>query len=186
LVNGAVSPYIATLSMPTTRLRTAGLAAALLAGAAAPAMAAGVAGLFSQGRSHFVITGGSATAFDQSYFVLGIGGSYNLFDGFNVGLHVARWTGEDPAITQITPSVQYVFHRVPGVSPYLGAFYRRAIIDDLPDLDSTGVRAGVYLGAGRSAYLGAGLVQETYRDCRESVYRDCSDTYPEFSFTFVF
>jgi hypothetical protein len=172
--------------MTRNRLRCVGLAAALLAGAAAPATAAGVAGLFSQGRSHFVISGGSATAFDQSYFVLGVGGSYNLFDGFSVGLHVARWTGEDPAITQITPSLQYVFHRVPGVSPYLGAFYRRAIIDDLPDLDSTGVRAGVYLGVGRSAYLGAGLVQETYRDCRESVYRDCSGTYPEFNFTFVF
>lgn len=162
------------------------LFAAVLATLPAAATAAGVAGLFSQGRAHFAIVGGSGEAFDQSYFVLGVGARYHLFDGLSIGLHVESWTGGDPGITKITPSVQYVFYQVPRISPYLGVFYRRTQVEDLPDLDSTGGRAGVYLSAGSNAFFGAGVVQETYLDCKDSIYRDCSDTYPEVSFTFIF
>lgn len=160
--------------------------AALAIAACAPATAAEVAGVFGQGRTHFTVVGGSGYAFDDSYFVLGVGASYYLVDGLNVGLYAESWSGGDPSMTKITPSVQYVFYQVPRVSPYVGAFYRRTYIEDMRDLDSAGGRAGVYVAAGRNLYFGAGAVYESYLDCDKSIYRECTDTYPEISITFAF
>ena len=167
------------------------LVAALAAAAcafAAPAMAqsAGVAGGFSKGKTHVFATAGSGSAFDESYLVLGLGVSYYLFDGFNVGLSYESWTGADPKISKITPSVQYVFYQLQPVKPYVGAFYRRTSIERLPDLDSAGARAGVYFQLGRNAYLGLGGVYESYIDCNTGTYRKCDSTYGEASLTFAF
>jgi hypothetical protein len=145
----------------------------------------GAAGVFSRGRTHFVITAGNGYAFDESYLVLGAGVSYYLIDGLNVGLSLESWTGSDPGMYKVTPSVQYVFHQVP-LKPYVGGFYRRAYVDGLPDISSVGARAGVYLTAGRNAYIGIGAVYESYVDCNKTVYRSCSDAYPEVSFTVAF
>ena len=169
-----------------TKTSTTLVAAVLATIAGAPAMAADVAGVFSQGRTHLAVVVGSGYAFDDNYTVLGVGASYYLADGLNIGLYAESWTGGDPGIYKITPSVQYVFYQVPHVSPYLGAFYRRTYIDNLSDLNSVGGRAGVYVAAGRNAYFGAGAVYESYLDCNETFYNDCSDTYPEISFTFAF
>jgi hypothetical protein len=163
------------------------LVTAMLAMAAtAPAGAAEVAGVFSRGHTHLSAFGGSGSAFGDNYVVLGVGASYYLTDGLSVGIHAESWTGGDPAITKLTPSVQYVFYQVPRVSPYVGAFYRRTYIEDRPDLDSAGGRAGVYISAGRSVYIGVGGVYETYMDCDKAVYQDCTDSYPEISFTVAF
>jgi len=162
------------------------LAAMLATIASAPVAAADVAGVFSQGRTHVAVVGGSGSAFNDSYFVFGVGVSYYLVDGLNIGLSAESWTGGDPGISKITPSVQYVFYQVPRVSPYVGAFYRRTYIDNLPDLDSVGGRAGVYVAAGHNAYIGVGGVYESYLDCDTNLYRSCTDSYPEISFTFAF
>jgi hypothetical protein len=146
----------------------------------------GVAGAFGRGRTHFVVTGGTGYAFDESYFVLGLGVSYYVIDGLNVGLFVESWSGSDPHLYKVTPSAQYVFYQVPVLKPYIGAFYRRTYVDGLPDINSVGGRAGVYLQAGRNAYVGAGAVYESYLDCNQSVYSSCSNTYPELSFTVAF
>jgi len=151
-----------------------------------PATAAEVAGAFSKGRTHFIITGGSGYAFDESYFVLGLGVSYYLIDGLNVGLFLESWSGSDPGMYKVTPSVQYVFYQIPWLNPYIGGFYRRAYVDGLPDISSVGGRAGVYFAAGRNAYIGVGAVYESYIDCKKTVYRSCNDTYPEVSFTIAF
>jgi hypothetical protein len=167
------------------------LAAALAAAAcalAAPAIAqtAGIAGGFSQGRTHLAVTAGTGNAFNESYVVLGVGASYYLFDGFNVGLGFESWTGASPKMTKITPSVQYVFYQVQTVKPYVGAFFRRTSIEGLNDLDSVGGRAGVYLQAGRNAYFGLGAVYESYLDCNTGTYHKCNSTYGEVSVTFAF
>ena len=167
------------------------LAAAVAAAAcalASPAMAqsVGVAGAFSKGKTHVVATAGTGYAFDESYLVLGVGASYYLIDGLNAGLAVEFWTGSDPSLTKITPSVQYVFYQVQTVKPYVGAFYRRTKIDGLDDLDSAGARAGVYIQAGRNAFIGLGGVYESYIDCNETTYRKCDSTYAEISLTFAF
>lgn len=144
------------------------------------------AGVFSKGRTHVVATAGTGSAFDDTYLVLGVGLSYYLVDGLSVGIGYESWTGSDPNMSKITGSVQYVFYQVETVKPYVGAFYRRTNIDNLPNLDSTGARGGVYIGAGRNLYIGIGAVYESYLDCNSSVYRSCSSTYGEVSFTFAF
>ena len=145
-----------------------------------------MAGAFSKGRMHFAVTAGSGSAFDESYLVLGIGASYYLVDGLGVGVHYEWWSGADPDITKLTGSVQYVFHQVQAAKPYLGGFYRRTDVGGLPDLDSVGGRAGVYIGAGRNAHLGLGVVYESYLDCSETIYRSCDSTYGEVTFTIAF
>ena len=164
------------------------VAAAALAACAfvPPAAAQTGAGAFSKGRTHFVLTAGTGYAFDESYFVLGIGASYYVVDGLNVGLHVESWSSGDPGLLKITPSVNYIFHQAQQVKPYVGAFLRRTRIDGLDDLDSVGGRAGVYIQAGRNTFIGLGGVYESYLDCSSSVYRECDSTYAEISVTFAF
>ncbi len=169
-----------------TRIGATLVAAVLAMAAGAPVAAADVAGVFSRGRTHVAVVGGSGYAFDESYLVLGVGASYYLVNGLNIGLYAESWTGSDPGIYKVTPSVQYVFYQVPRVSPYVGVFYRRTYIDDLPNLDSAGGRAGAYLATGRNVFVGAGVVYESYLDCSKTTYKSCSDTYPELSITFAF
>jgi hypothetical protein len=167
-------------------LLCAALAMAVVLEPFAQADAAEVGASFSQGRSRFSIVGGNGYAFDESYFVLGVGAGYYVADGLNVGLDLEWWTGGDPGITKVSPSLQYVFYQVPRVAPYVGAFYRRSYIQDFEDLSSAGGRAGVYISAGRNTHVGLGAVYESYFDCEESTYVSCSDTYPEISFTVAF
>lgn len=151
-----------------------------------PAAAQQVAGIFSKGRTHFFITGGSGYAFDETYFVLGLGVSYYLVDGLNAGLAFESWSGSDPSMYKITPSLTYVFYQAQTVKPYVGAFYRRTNVDGLPDIDSAGGRAGAYFQAGRNTFIGFGVVYESYFDCSSAIYRKCDSTYPELSFTIAF
>ncbi|HEY7742871.1 MAG TPA: hypothetical protein VIA19_07480 [Burkholderiales bacterium] len=168
-----------------------GLASTVVAAVAAlaftqPAAAQQVAGTFGKGRTHFFITGGSGYAFDESYFVLGLGVSYYLIDGLSAGLAYESWSGSDPGMYKITPSLTYVFYQVDRVKPYVGGFYRRTNVDGLPDIDSAGARGGVLLQAGRNVHFGFGVVYESYLDCSTAVYRKCDSTYPELSFTIAF
>ena len=41
--------------------------------ASSPAAGADVAGAFGKGRTHFVVTAGTGYAFDETYFVAGLG-----------------------------------------------------------------------------------------------------------------
>ena len=148
-------------------------------------LAADVSGAFSQGRKHFTIYGGTGYAFNDDYLVLGLSGSYFITDGLNIGLAYESWSGGSPGISKVTPSMLYVFYQSQTIKPYVGAFYRRTYIDNLPDLESAGGRAGVYLSSG-NAYVSVGGVYESYLDCEESIYRKCDDTYPEIGITFVF
>ena len=168
------------------QLVAAGLALAAAVAATQTATAADVAGVFGQGRTHFVVSGGTGYAFNQTYFVLGLGATYYVINGLNVGLFAESWTGADPHLTKVTPSVQYVFYQVPKVKPYVGAFYRRTYVSGDSDFNSVGGRAGAYFAAGRNAYIGLGAVYESYLDCNKSVVKSCSDTYPEISFTVAF
>jgi hypothetical protein len=172
--------------MTTMNNKLAAAIMAVLATVAAPAAAQSVAGAFGKGRTHFVLTASSGYAFDESYFVLGLGASYYLIDGLSAGLFIESWSGADPGMTKITTSLQYVLHRVQTVKPYIGTFYRRTDIESLPDLDSVGARAGVYVQAGRNAYIGLGGVYESYLDCNEGTYRKCDSTYADVTFTIAF
>jgi len=144
-----------------------------------------VAGIFGKGRTHFVVTGGTGYAFDDDYFIIGVGANYFVADGFSLGLNIETWTSGDPSLTKVTTSAQYTFYQA-RIKPYVGAFYRRVFIEDFSNLDSYGGKAGLYFAAGGNLYFNAGLVYEEYSQCKESVYRDCSDSYPEFGATLAF
>lgn len=147
---------------------------------------ADIGGMFSKGRTHFTIYGGTGYAFDDNYFVFGLSGSYYMANGLSIGLAAESWSGGEPGILKVTPTISYVFYQAGNIKPYIGAFYRRTYIDNLPDLDSAGGRAGIMMSSGRNAYLGVGAVYESYLDCEETVYRSCDDIYPEVSLTFAF
>jgi hypothetical protein len=149
-------------------------------------MAANVAAAFSQGSRHLSVIAGSGYAFNNNYFVFGLGASYYVTDGLSLGLFAETWRSGEPGINKITPSIEYVFYQLPSMLPYIGAYYRRTYIDNLPDLDSAAGRAGVYIFAGDNVYVGMGGVYESYLDCDESVFVNCSDTYPEISVTVAF
>lgn len=151
-----------------------------------PVMAARAAAAFSQGSKHLSVIAGSGYAFNNNYFVFGVGASYYVTDGLSLGLSAETWRSGEPGINKITPSIEYVFYQLPSMLPYIGAYYRRTYIDNLPDLDSAAGRAGVYIFAGDNVYVGVGGVYESYLDCDESVFVNCSDTYPEFSLTVAF
>ena len=148
-------------------------------------MAANAAAAFSQGSTHMMLVGGSGYAFNNSYFVIGVGASYYVMDGLSLGLSAESWRGGDPGINKLTPSIEYVF-QLPRMLPYVGAYYRRTYVDNLPDLDSVAGRAGVYIAGGNNVYIGVGGVYESYLDCNETVFVNCTDTYPEFSIAVAF
>ena len=150
------------------------------------ALAANARVAFSQGQTHLSLVGGSGYAFNNSYFVLGAGASYYVLDGLSLGLHAETWNGGNPGIRKVTPSIQYVFYQVPSFQPYLGAYYRRTYIDNLPDIDSAAGRAGIYIRSGNNLYIGIGGVYESYLNCDETLYIKCTDSYPEFSITVAF
>src|SRR5688500_1176662 len=111
------------------------ITAAVLTACAAPAAAQTVAGAFGKGRTHFVLTASSGYAFDETYFVLGLGAIFYLIDGLSACLYIESWSGGEPSMTKITSSLQYVLHRVQPVKPYVGGFYRRTDIESLPALN---------------------------------------------------
>ena len=141
---------------------------------------------FDKGVMNLSILFGSGRAYNDSYNVLGVGVGYFLLNGLHLGLDYEYWAGGDPTIQQISPRISYVFNRHGGFSPYVGTFYRKTKIDNFPDSDAVGGRAGIFMRSGRSFIIGAGMAYIEYLDCEETLVNDCSDTYPEFTFAAYF
>jgi hypothetical protein len=129
---------------------------------------------------------GNGYAFNESYLIVGVGFGYYFAKGLELGLDYESWSGSSPHISKISPSVRYVLPTSSTVRPYVGAFYRRTMIDNYDDLNSAGARAGIYFVSGRGSYFGAGAVYEQYLSCDTKVYRSCSDAYPELIFAIAF
>lgn len=142
------------------------------------------AGPFSEGSSRVSVAFGNGRLLNKEYFIIGVGGGYYFADGFEIGLDVDMWTGDDPSIYEITPTLQYVFQSLRSFSPYLGVFYNRTYIESLPDSDAAGYRVGVYVPAGQNTYLGFGVVNSKLQDCTDTSFVDCSDTYSELTLMF--
>jgi len=143
-------------------------------------------GPFDKGRSNVTFQLGAGSTFNDDYILLGLGYGYFLVDGLRLGIQFDLWLNGDPSIYQVTPEVAYVFHKVPHVKPYVGAFYRRSYIEGLDDLDALGYRAGAYFTAGGGAYIGFGYAWSEYQDCEETVYTDCDSSYTELTFVVAF
>jgi hypothetical protein len=141
---------------------------------------------FAGGSMRLSVLVGNGYAFDESYLIIGVGFGYYLMSGLELGLDVESWQSGSPGITKISPAVRYVVPTNGPIRPYIGAFYRRTMIDNYDDLDSAGGRAGIYFMSGRGSYFGAGVVYEQYVNCDEAVYNSCSATYPEILFAIAF
>jgi hypothetical protein len=143
-------------------------------------------GLFSQGRSRATIYGTTASSFNQTYFVLGLGYGYYIFDGLQLGVDAETWLGADPSVSKVTPQILYVVRGFDKFFPYLGVFGRRTFIEDLKDLDSYGGRAGAYFMLSPRVYAGVGYVFEQYTSCDDRIYSSCSTSYPELNISVGF
>jgi len=137
---------------------------------------------FDEGVVNTSILIGSGRAYNDDYTVFGIGIGYYLVNGLQLGVDYEYWSGGEPTIQQISPRINYVFTRTKSFSPYIGVFYRRTMIDTLPDSDAYGGRAGAYFRSGDNFIMGAGVAYIEYKNCEESIFQSCSDTYPEFTF----
>ena len=141
---------------------------------------------FDRGSSNLVISAGSGSAFSDDYIILGLGYGYYLANGFQLGIKFDFWLDGSPSIYQVTPDIQYVFHQVPKVKPYIGVFYTRSYIEGFDDLDALGYRGGLYFVTSPRTYIGIGGAYREYQDCTGTVYSDCSTSYTELSFLFSF
>jgi len=113
--------------------------------------------------------------------LVGVGLGRFIKTGLELGLSYEAWVGADPGVSKLTPRIGYALTRAPMVTPYLGAFYTRAFIEGLEDLDSVGGRAGIYRGRGRTSY-GVGAVFENYLNFDAEDYPNGGDSwniYPE-------
>jgi hypothetical protein len=136
-------------------------------------------GPFAAGRKRVGLYAGAGSTFNQTYFLVGVGGGYYVADGLELGMDVEGWLGKDPNIWKVTPHARYVLWRAAAVKPYVGVFYRLNYYSGLyEDFNSYGGRAGLAYRSGRN-YLALGVVHEIYE--QDDFYGDSSATYPEFA-----
>ena len=136
---------------------------------------------FTKGTTRVSITGGWGRSFDEDYLMLGVGMGRFISNGLNIGLDFEAWMLGDPGVFKISPNVGYVLAgRARRTKPYVGAFWRRTMIEDADDLSSVGGRAGAYFKGAGPVMIGGGAVWENYLDCEEKGYESCSQVYPEF------
>ncbi|MEH6651755.1 MAG: outer membrane beta-barrel protein [Motiliproteus sp.] len=154
--------------------------------------AAGIGGIstaFSKNSTSVGVVVGSGRAFNDDYLIMGVGASYYLAKGLELGIDAQHWFFGDPSITKVSPKITYVFTQPKVIKPYLGVFYRRTFYGDyngrsIDSENSYGYRAGAYFNTNNRVYIGGGIVYEQYTDCNE-LY-DCSTTYPEIIFSVSF
>ncbi|MBW2611319.1 MAG: hypothetical protein JRE12_02990 [Deltaproteobacteria bacterium] len=144
------------------------------------------AGAFEKGSSRASIVVGSGWTLDNSYVILGLGAGYYVFDGLEIGLDGEAWLGGDPDIYKLSPQMKYTLPVQSRVRPYVGAFYSHIFIDGYDDLDTTGVRGGVYFTSDEKWFFGVGAVYESYLNCDDTILSSCDNIYPEVSFSFSF
>jgi hypothetical protein len=140
---------------------------------------------FARGHVSTSLNVGILSTRNATYLRLGAGVGYFLADGLKLGFDADFLVFDSPVVLNLTPGLTYVFYSVPILKPYVGGFYRHAIVINRADLDSIGGRAGVYFAPGR-IYLGAGLVYEHWLNCNSSSFTSCDDLYPEVLFAISF
>ncbi|OGW28300.1 MAG: hypothetical protein A2X56_03550 [Nitrospirae bacterium GWC2_57_13] len=133
---------------------------------------------FDKGTKRVTALVGSGTAFDESYFIIGAGFGYYIADNLELGIDAESWSGGTYDITRVSPSVRYVLPARTEAKPYIGAFYQRTFISELPDRDAVGGRAGVFWLTGQRTYFGAGLVHTRTLNCDQSIYRPARTPIP--------
>lgn len=141
------------------------------------------AGPFAQGRVRGGVYGGAGSTLGQTYFILGGGLGYYVYDGLEVGADFEGWLFQDPTIWKLSPQVRYTVWQLGALRPYVGAFWRRTWVGgSFDDFNSYGGRAGLVYAKGRG-FAGVGMVYERFD---VDVAGDRDIWYPEVSFSLYF
>jgi hypothetical protein len=142
---------------------------------------------FEKGTTNVLLSVGFGSAAGDSYYSIGAGIGYYLFNGFAAGISAESRQGLEPDLTKVTPWLEYAFGLSSTVRPYVGAFYRHTSVSGYDDYETWGYRGGLYVRAGRNVWGYAGLVQEELIDCNGlPATVSCSDTYSEVGVVFSF
>ncbi|MFZ5570242.1 MAG: hypothetical protein ACOZF0_07550 [Thermodesulfobacteriota bacterium] len=142
---------------------------------------------FGKGMVRTSLSVGWGSAFQNDYTIIGGGVGYYIIDCLELGLDAEYWIGDSPVIYKVSPEMRYVLRLQSALKPYAGIFYRYTAISlSYDDINSAGLRAGVYYNTGGNLYIGAGVVYEQYLDRDEKQYDYGSQTYPEVSLTVAF
>jgi hypothetical protein len=140
---------------------------------------------FDRGRVRVAGSLGWAQGSTTDWLVLGAGAGYYLLDGLEVHGDATFWLVGSPFVMTLTPGVRYVFHMLPQIKPYVGAFYRHYFVDAAGyDSDSVGGRAGIYFVVNRNVYVGGGLVVEQFFN--NHFFSSDTQVYPELTVGFAF
>lgn len=121
---------------------------------------------FYQGRMRLALgLGFGASGTGSNRLAVGGGFGYFVLDGLEVGVDGSAWFGGGATIGNVGPQVRYVLHMVPGLQPYVGAFYRHWFLpgDDFPAL---GGRAGIFYVGGGRVFIALGVAHEVPLDDR--------------------
>lgn len=178
---GHMTPITFPIQHPIDPLRTVILTILLLATSSALAN-----DNFSSGKARVSVSAGSSTAYNETYFQVGVGIGYYVMDGLEIGLDARTWQGGKFSIHEIAPSVTYVFNNFNSFKPYLGMLHRLTIIKGREDISAIGARAGFYLQSSPNILMRAGVVGIRYQDCDRMPFTDCTEVYPEVSAGFYF
>ena len=140
-------------------------------------------GPFARGHKRVGLYGGAGSTLGNTYFILGGGVGYYLFDGLELGIDGEGWLFQDPTIWKVTPQVRYTVWQMGALRPYLGAFWRRTYVSDpYDDVNSWGGRAGLLYSQGKG-FAGVGVVYEHFE---EDFGGESDSWYPEISFSVYF
>lgn len=143
------------------------------------------AGPFSRHRVRVGALVGFAGGATNEWLVLGAGVGYFVVDGLELHVDGTLWLIGSPFVATVSPGVRYVFHQLPQIKPYVGAFYQHYFVDRAGfDTDSVGGRLGIYFPLSERSYFGGGIVYERFLD--GNLFRDRDQIYPEIVFAFAF
>ena len=76
---------------------------------------------FSKGSTTFNVVAGSGSAFNDTYVILGLGLSYYVMDGLEIGIDAQHWFSGDPSISKVSPQIRYVLTKPEIIKPYIRA-----------------------------------------------------------------
>jgi hypothetical protein len=149
----------------------------------APRATPSAAGPFARGKVRGGLYGGAGSTLGSTYFILGGGLGYYVYDGLEVGADFEGWLFQDPSIWKLSPQVRYTVWQLGALRPYVGAFWRRTWVGDpFEDFNSWGGRGGLVYARGRG-FAGVGMVYERFD---QDVDGDRGIWYPEISFSVYF
>jgi len=119
----------------------------------------------------------------DGFVSIGLSGGYFLVDGLELGIDGSAWIGANPSVTILGTRLTYVVFQVPHLHPYAGPFYRHWFVgQQMPDIDTIGVRGGLIVPAGPRFYAFGGV---GYERVVSACDRNCSNIFPEFGLSFV-